>query len=587
MDYAVTADGESVLTTSGDHVRMWHAGASSPAWTVEPKERIVTLALSDDGARAAWAALDGGVVTLADARTGEAVAEAKPAGTLGVAHLAFAPGGRVLITAGPRGVDLFDAATGASRGKLRADPQHSELTLSPAGDRLATRRGDAQIDLWDLATGARLAGFSGQEANIEDLVFSPDGKTLVSGSYDRTALVLDATATDLLHYWPAGKERARAMAVSANATRVALSSDGDELRVLDVNAAGLVPTPMLEAEGERGAKRVRLSPDGKRLLLARGSLVVLASATDSVGTGYAELGVPVTEIDWSRDGARAAVGLEDGSVVMLDAVLAKVATVPSEGKKAPILLALSPRADLVAIASLDRTVRVARTSDGAVVFGPEPTTGIPSALAFSDDGASFAISDQEKVRWLDTRSWTGRVLKDHEQAVLAIAFSPNGRTLASASADQTVALNFADGVPVVKLTGHTGAVVDVAFSPAGDRVLTASEDGTARVWDPTLAAAFDVIDPFGGRVDGARFLDANRIALFGTGGAGAAVAVVRSAPVDRKKDLAATGALTNLRVCRSSFTVVPIAPAPEDASVWAPDDACRTSAPAPGKKAAP
>ena len=240
-----------------------------------------------------------------------------------------------------------------------------------------------------------------------------------------------------------------------------------------------------------------------------------------------------------------------------------------------MLLELSPSADLVAIASLDRKVRVARTADGALVFGPEPAVGIPSALAFSGNGASFATSDQERVRWLETRTWSGRDLRNHEQAIVAIAFSPDGKTLASASADQSVALEFADGRPPVKLTGHTGAVVDVAFSPAGDRVLTASEDGTARVWDPALAAAFDVIDPFGGRVDGARFLDANRIALFGLSGTGAAVAVVRSPPVDRRKDLAATGARTNLRVCRSSFSVVPVTPAPDGASVWAPDDACR------------
>ncbi len=575
MDYGVTPDGASIVTTSGDHVRMWHPGASSPAWTVDSKERVATVAISDDGSRAAWAVLDGGVVTLADARTGETVAEAKPAGTLGVAHLAFVPGGRLLVTAGPRGVDLFDAATGHARGKLRADPAHSELTISPAGDRLATRRGEAQIDLWDLATGARLGGFTGQAAEIQDLVFSPDGKALVSGSYDRTAIVFDATETDILHYWAAGRERPRRMAVAANASRIALSSDGDGLRVLDVNGKGLVPPPDLEAEGERGARRVRLSSDGKLLLLARGSQVEIASAPGTVSTGHADLGTGITEIAWSQDGERVAAGLEDGSVVILDRSLTKIATVPSDGARAPMLLELSPSADLVAIASLDRKVRVARTADGALVFGPEPAVGIPSALAFSGNGASFATSDQERVRWLETRTWSGRDLRNHEQAIVAIAFSPDGKTLASASADQSVALEFADGRPPVKLTGHTGAVVDVAFSPAGDRVLTASEDGTARVWDPALAAAFDVIDPFGGRVDGARFLDANRIALFGLSGTGAAVAVVRSPPVDRRKDLAATGARTNLRVCRSSFSVVPVTPAPDGASVWAPDDACR------------
>jgi WD40 repeat protein len=81
-------------------------------------------------------------------------------------------------------------------------------------------------------------------------------------------------------------------------------------------------------------------------------------------------------------------------------------------------------------------------------------------------------------------------LTGHTKAVNAVAFSPDGHTLATGSGDRTVRLwNVADpthptplGPP---LTGHTNAVRSVAFSPDGHTLATGSEDRTVRLWDVT------------------------------------------------------------------------------------------------------
>ena len=77
------------------------------------------------------------------------------------------------------------------------------------------------------------------------------------------------------------------------------------------------------------------------------------------------------------------------------------------------------------------------------------------------------------------------VLKGHADEVLAVAFSPDGKTLATGSKDQTVKLwDVATGKETATLRGHESTVAAVAFSPDGKTLATAGgHDKTVRLWD--------------------------------------------------------------------------------------------------------
>jgi WD40 repeat protein len=123
----------------------------------------------------------------------------------------------------------------------------------------------------------------------------------------------------------------------------------------------------------------------------------------------------------------------------------------------------------------------------------EPLTGHNDdavAVAFSPDGAQLASASAEgSVRLWDTATGdpVGEPLTFHDGFVVGLAFSPGGTQLASASVDGTVRLwDTATGDPVGEpLTFHDGEVPEALLSPDGNRLVFADDDGTLRFWDPT------------------------------------------------------------------------------------------------------
>jgi RNA polymerase sigma factor (sigma-70 family) len=180
---AYCPDGKSVASGDGDGVvRLWDTSSGKELGQIKcSTHKITAIALSPDGKSLASGG-DEFAMRLWSVATGKELRETRAACGRG---LAFAPDGRTLASSGHgHAICLWDVATGKELHRTTALATNSAIAFSPDGKILASGGlNDWAVRLWDVATAKELRPFGGQRGGaVAHLVFSPGGKYLATGS---------------------------------------------------------------------------------------------------------------------------------------------------------------------------------------------------------------------------------------------------------------------------------------------------------------------------------------------------------------------------------------------------------------------
>lgn len=171
--------------------------------------------------------------------------------------------------------------------------------------------------------------------------------------------------------------------------------------------------------------------------------------------------------------------------------------------------AIGPKGTLVAVSDGTRRIVIVNAFTGDARYVLEQRSSV-IALAFGPGARILASGGKDGT----ARLWrvpTGRqfaVLGGHKSWVTAVAFSPRATFVATASRDGTGRVWAIGKVqPVSVLADHTNPLTDISFSPNGEMVATASSDRTARVWKADTGAVLSTLAGHRDAVTGVRFVD--------------------------------------------------------------------------------
>ena len=387
--------------------------------------------------------------------------------------------------------------------------------FAPDGKTVVTASFDNQVRFWDAATGRDQGAIRvGEPTRLVAVraAFSPDGRRIAVGVPGAVRLY-DATSRALLAELSspaaasADPDAPLDLAFSPDGSRIVAVMDFGRVEVFEIATRASM---VLKTQPGSVVRQTIFTPDGDRIVTVSsmpgptGGIRFWSPTTGDENGVLSLAGGTATSIAFGADRFEALVGLADGTSRIYELVGANVLKTLGEPGGGVAAVALSADGRHAAVASAAKAT-VYDAHSGDTLFELQGHTGDIELLTFSHDGARIVTSSEDKTArvWSLAARTPKRVIAVAGTATFA-AYDPTGARLLIAGHGKSAAIvDAATGANIATLAGHEVTVEGGHFSRDGRRVVTWSTDKTARVWD--LPSGMQLVLRHDGEVRAASF----------------------------------------------------------------------------------
>jgi len=413
-----------------------------------------------------------------------------------------------------RGSGQNETAGEAQSGELELEvfPQlgHSDtvtsIAFSPDSKTVVSGSKDNTIKLWDTSTSRLINTISSEHYNyVTFVVFNPDGKTIASlGFWDNEIKLWDTATGREINTFSGHTNPVLSLVFSPDGKTVVSRSRDETVKLWDAATGQELRTLLGHTDS---VASVAFSPNGKIIISGSDDKTIKiwdAITGQEIRTllGHTD---SVASVAFSPNGNIIISGSTDETIRLWDTdtgLEIRKFSNNSDGK-----LVFSPDGKIIASESSDNTIKLWDVDTGLEIQTFSNHLMSFNSLAFSPDSKTVVSGEDNTIKLWDVDTGLElNTLTGHSHSVWSTAFNSDGKTVVAGSAEGTIKIwDIITGLKVHTFQGHSNSFVSTVFSPDGKSVVSESGDETIKIWDAMTGKEIRTLSGHSGTVSSLAF----------------------------------------------------------------------------------